>query len=272
MSRAFISLTSDFGVQTQGVGLMRAVALSIAPEAHIIDLMHGLPPFDVTAAARTMESVQYLPVGSHVCVCDPGVGTSRKAIVCETARGDFLIGPDNGVLLPAAQILGGALRAHEILNRKYMREPVSPIFHGRDIFAPAAAHLATGVPIGELGPLLDPKILAAQPYEEAYRDGNMIIARIIQINRFGSLHLNVSHALWDGLNLSSQRMLRVETQKHGLMQLSVCRTFGDVPNGCCLILKDDYGRVEIAKNLGSFVKDHPLDVRDEVIIHLDVSQ
>src|SRR5690348_8066918 len=115
----FISLTSDFGVQSQGVGLMEATARTIAPHATVLHLMHGLPSFDTIAAARTLESVAYLPVGAHVCVCDPGVGSDRKAIAIQVVRGDFLIGPDNGVLRPASRVLGGVLRIHELTNPQF---------------------------------------------------------------------------------------------------------------------------------------------------------
>lgn len=268
MPKPFISLTSDFGVQSQGVGIMHGVALSIAPEANVIHLMHGLPAFDVIAAARTMETVKDLPVGYHVCVCDPGVGTSRRALICQTMRGDYLIGPDNGVLLPAARKLGGVKEVRSITNESYMRLPVSPIFHGRDIFAPSAAHLATGVPFETFGPQVATSELVAAPYEEAILSGKTIKARIIQINHFGSIHLNVSHELWDSLALDQRRSIQADLPGGRAVHLKVGQTFGDVPKGENLILKDDYSRVAIAKNMGSFVKEHPLVIGDDVTIHI----
>ena len=157
MKKPLITFTSDFGVQSQGVGIMEAVALEINPEANIIHLMHGLPDFNLFYAARVMETINYIPVGCHVCVVDPGVGTKRKPIIIETGRGDFLIGPDNGVLIPATRFLHGIKNAVEITNENYMRKPVSPIFHGRDIFTPAAAYLSKGVKIEEFGKRLNPK-------------------------------------------------------------------------------------------------------------------
>ena len=142
MKNQFITLTSDFGVQSQGAAIMEAVAFEINPDAKVIHLMHGLPDFNLFYAARTMETVNCIPTGCHVCVVDPGVGTKRKPIIIETIRGDFLIGPDNGVLIPATRFLGGIKNAVEITNRKYMRHPISPVFHGRDIFTPAAAYLS----------------------------------------------------------------------------------------------------------------------------------
>ena len=160
MSRKLITLTSDFGVQTQGVGTMEVIARSIAPEAHVVHLMHGLPEFDILSAARTMETVRFLPSGVHVCVCDPGVGTARRGVAIEVARGDFFVGPDNGIFSSACRLLGGVKRVCQLTNDEFHRKPVSPIFHGRDIFAPVAAHLATGVAIERVGPAVDPKSLA----------------------------------------------------------------------------------------------------------------
>lgn len=258
-----ISLTTDFGVQSQGVGLMEGVVFSIAPEAKVIHLMHGLPPFDIVAAGRTLETVRYLPVGHHVCVCDPGVGTPRRALACEVERGDRLIGPDNGVLLPAARVLGGIRVVREITNSAYMRHQVSPIFHGRDIFAPAAAHLHTGIPIEELGPAVPREDLVAAPYEEATVAGDRsLTVTAIQVNRFGSVHLNVLHEEWDRMALAPGDLVDVLLPDGSSVALPVARTFGDVEPSAALILKDDYGRVEIAKNLASFVEDHPVRVGD----------
>jgi S-adenosylmethionine hydrolase len=264
--KKIISLTSDFGVQTQGVGIMEGTALAIAEDAHVIHLMHGLPAFDLLAAARTMETVRYLPVGSHVCVCDPGVGTERRGIVCQVGRGDFLIGPDNGVLLPACNFLGGLMKVRELLNPEYMLNPVSPLFHGRDVFAPAAAHLSNGVPIEEFGPAIDPLELKLAPYVEATVENGVIFARVIQINRYGSIHLNITHAVWDSFGVRNGNSVTLRFANDELMQVAVCRTFGDVRPGACLILRDDYGRVEVAMNLGSFVRDHTIRIGDTVDI------
>jgi S-adenosylmethionine hydrolase len=266
--RKFISLTSDFGAQTHGVGIMEGTALSIAPDANVIHLMHGLPVFEIIAAARTMETIFYLPVGCHVCVCDPGVGTDRKAIICEVARGDHLIGPDNGVLIPACQTLGGIKKVREITNPHYMLQPVSPTFHGRDIFVPAAAHLTNGVPLDEFGPNVDPTALAPGPYDEAIVNDGLVVATIIQINRYGSIHLNIRHEQWDSLGLTEGHSVVLRLPSGLEVHLPVCRTFGVVPKGQCLILKDDHGRVEIAKSLGSFVQQYPVGVGELVEIVL----
>jgi len=265
MSRAFISLTSDFGVQSQGVGVMEGVARAIAPEANVVHLMHGLPAFDITAAARTLETISHLPVGSHVCVCDPGVGSARKAIIIEVKRGDFLVGPDNGVLIPASRVLGGIARAYEIKNEKYMRLPVSPIFHGRDVFVPAAAHLATGVAVTEFGPALALESLAAPAYDEATIEARKVKCRVIQINKFGSLHLNIRQDLWDTLHVREGGSVTLISRLPPI-KLPFGRTFSDVPKQECLILKDDFGRMEIAMNMGSFAERYPLKIGEDVVL------
>ena len=258
-----ITLSSDFGVQSQGVGIMEGVALEINPEAHVIHLMHGLPDFDLFYAARTMETINYLPIGYHICVVDPGVGTKRKPIIIETGRGDYLVGPDNGVLIPATRFLGGIKKVVEITNKKYMRLPVSPVFHGRDIFTPAAAHLSKGVKIEEFGKQLDEKQLVNAPYEEAAIKNKQINAKIISINKFGSLHLNITHDAWDKCNKNKKINLKINNKN---MKIPFATTFGDVGIGKPLIIKDDYGRIEIALNRDSFAKKHKVKIGDDVVI------
>lgn len=262
-----ITLTSDFGVQTQGVGAMEAIAFSIAPQARLIHLMHGLPEFNTIAAARTLEGLKTFPVGFHVCVCDPGVGTSRLALALKVARGDILIGPDNGVLLPAARLLGGIKEARSIENPKVMREEVSPIFHGRDLFVPTAAHLANGSSLQEVGPSVEIEKLHAAPYEEATMDGGIVQAQVIQINRFGSIHLNILHHNWDELQFRLGDKIRVRIASKEVTPL-YARTFGEVPKGECVILKDDYGRIEIARNMARFVDQYSVTIGQQVQISL----
>ena len=265
MKKPFITLTSDFGVQSQGVGIMEAVALEINPKAHLIHLMHGLPDFNLFYAARTMETVNYLPVGCHVCVVDPGVGTKRKPIIIETGRGDFLIGPDNGVLIPTTRFLRGIKKAVEITNEKYMRKPVSPVFHGRDIFTPAAAYLSRGVKTEEFGKKINPKDLAKAPYEEAKIGDNQIEARIISTNKFGSLHLNIMHSEWDKFKVKFGNLIKLNFKNISL-NIPYAITFGDVEKGKPLIFKDDYGRMEVALNQDSFVKKYKVKIGDNVVI------
>jgi S-adenosylmethionine hydrolase len=262
--RPLITLTSDFGVQSQGIGIMEGVIASTAPDARVIHLMHGLPDYNICSAARTMENIVHLPIGVHVCVVDPGVGTKRRGVILKTRRGDFLVGPDNGIFIPALRLLGWA-DGVEIANRKYMREQVSPIFHGRDVFAPAAAHLANGVALDEFGPSIAFDSLAESPYEEATVANGAIKATVIHINKYGSVHLNILHKAWDGFGLRTGGAVAFSKGKKAIM-LPVASTFGDVPVGKPLILKDDYGRVEVAINQGNFAEKHGIRLGDACTI------
>lgn len=265
MKQPLITLTSDFGVQSQGVGIMEGVVFEINSYAKVIHLMHGLPDFGLSYAARTLETVNYLPVGCHVCVVDPGVGTKRKPIIIETKRGDFLVGPDNGVLIPATRFLGGIKKVVEITNKMYMKNPVSPVFHGRDMFAPAAAYLSKGVKIWEFGRKLNADELAKAPYEEAVFGGGKIKSKIISINKFGSLHLNITHKEWGKFNAKLNVSVKLKF-KSKLVSMPFAETFGDVKKGSPLIFKDDYGRIEVALNHDSFAKKYNVKIGDEVVI------
>jgi hypothetical protein len=148
-SRPFVSLLTDFGARDPSAAICRAVVLGIAPDALVVDVSHEVTKYRIDEGALLLWSaLPYLPLGAHVAVVDPGVGTERLAIAVETVRGDVLVGPDNGVLWPGAERLGGITRAHVISNPMYRLPVVSSSFHGRDIFSPAAAHLALGVPVG----------------------------------------------------------------------------------------------------------------------------
>lgn len=265
MKNPIITLTSDFGVQSNGVGMMEAVALEINPKAHVIHLMHGLPDFNLFYAARTMETIDQVQIGYHVCVVDPGVGTKRKPIIIQTKRGDYFIGPDNGVLIPGARFLKGIKKAVEITNKKYMRKPISPIFHGRDIFTPAAAYLSKGIDIGKFGKKIDPENLAKAPYEEAIMEEDKIRARVISINKFGSLHLNITHGTWDrfGAKLNDLFDLFFGNEE---VEAHFATTFGDVYKGEPLITKDEYGRIEVALNQDSFEKRYKVKIGDDFVI------
>lgn len=266
MKKPFISLTSDFGVGSQGIGIMHAVALDICPEAEIIDLRHGLPGFDVTEGAWTLESIQYLPVGCHVCVVDPGVGTSRRGIIIKTGRGDYLIGPDNGVLVPAAErILGGIEKAVEIKNQKYMRKPVSPVFHGRDVFTPAAAWLCKGIDISEFGPEIKPENLVKAPYGEAEVKPGYVSGEIIHVNHFGSIFVNVGQKDFRKSGIKYKDDVLIET-KNRKIRTKFLKTFGEVPKGKPVMFPDDYGRIEIAINMGNFSERFAVNLKDKILI------
>ena len=153
-----ITFLSDFGLQDDFVGTCHGVIRRIAPDEAVIDITHGIEPQQILQGALVLAStLPYMPEGVHLAVVDPGVGTERKALVLRSGDGRLYVGPDNGLLVPAAERLGGIVGAWELRNPAYRLEPVSRTFHGRDLFAPAAAHLAVGVDPSELGPALTPR-------------------------------------------------------------------------------------------------------------------
>lgn len=259
-----ISLSSDFGVQNKGIAVMEAVALEICPTAKIFNMSHGIPSFGISQGARVLEAVAYLPVGCHVMVVDPGVGTERKGIVIETGRGDKLIGPDNGVLLPATGFLGGFKRAFHLKNEKYYRKPVSPVFHGRDVFTPAAAHICAGIELEEFGPELKQEELVKAPYSEAVAEENRIVAQIIDVNNFGSVFLNVMQRVMHDLFKPGDTINASVNGKK--FDLPYKRTYGEVEQGELLIIDDDFGRVEVAVNQGFFADKFNAKVGDTILL------
>jgi len=149
----FITFLSDFGLKDDFVGTCHGVMKRIAPESQIIDITHGIPPTSILQGALVLaNTIDFMPIGVHLAIVDPGVGGPRRPLALRDAEGRLYVGPDNGLLLPAAS-RQGVDQAHELANPEYALGSISRTFHGRDLFAPAAAHLATGVPLEELGRL-----------------------------------------------------------------------------------------------------------------------
>ena len=188
-----VSLLTDYGLDDEFVGVVKSVIRDLAPHVTVVDLTHGVRPFDVRGGSLALaRAIPYVPDGVVVAVVDPGVGTSRKAIAVEVADGaGVLVGPDNGLLAPAVALAGGATRAVELDNAGYHLEAPGATFAGRDVFAPAAAHLCNGVDLDDLGSSLDSALLVpgmiALPRTEA--DG--IHAEVLWVDRFGNCQLNV---------------------------------------------------------------------------------
>ncbi|NBD35651.1 MAG: hypothetical protein GVY30_06595, partial [Chloroflexi bacterium] len=190
-----ISLTTDFGIQDAYVGIMKGVMARIAPSAPLVDITHTVPPQDVRAAAYLLwTALPYFPEESvHLVVVDPGVGTQRRAIAARTAWGT-LVGPDNGVF----SYLWAATAPQQVValqNTAYQRPQVSQTFHGRDIFAPAAAHLARGVPLAELGPAVSD--LVRLPAPRLTVSGTRLEGEVLHIDHFGNVITSVGCLVWD---------------------------------------------------------------------------
>ncbi len=256
-SRPFVSLLSDFGLRDPSAGIMRAVVAGICPAANIVDIAHEVDKFAIRDGALLLWSaVPYLPIGAHVAVVDPGVGTARKGIAIQTLRGDYLVGPDNGLLMPAAARLGGITRAHLLEDPRYSLPEISSSFHGRDVFAPAAAHLADGVAIDQLGRAVDPRRLAELEWPRPAILPGRLASQAIYLDTFGNVKLSalvedLASAL-PGLQLGERLVVRIGAGA-ALREIGMpwVRTFGEVPTGTPLLTTDSYGRVSLALHQGS---------------------
>jgi S-adenosylmethionine hydrolase len=189
----YVSFLSDYGRTDEFVGVCHAVMVDIAPDLRVVDITHDIPPFDVRAGALALvRAVQYLPEGVVLAIVDPGVGTDRRCIAVRV-DGGFLVGPDNGLLAPAVTMLGGPMDVVALENTEYQLPAPGPTFAGRDIMAPAAAHLASGVALAELGPAIDPVTLAPGlvPLPQEGDDGT-IAGEVLWVDRFGNCQLNVA--------------------------------------------------------------------------------
>jgi S-adenosylmethionine hydrolase len=249
----YISFLTDFGTDT-APAVCRGVIWSIAPEARINDLTHTSRSFGIRDGAFLLWSaVPYLPIGIHLAVVDPGVGTERRPIAIRAARGDLLVGPDNGLLLPAAERLGGVVGAHALENRALWRGTVSHTFHARDIFAPVAAHLASGTPIEEVGPPIDPDELVALVLPRATVDGGGLDTSVLFVDTFGNCRLAGQPAdlaaLRSRLEAGDRFAVRIGAT---WVQVEWQPTFGAVAPGDPLLYEDaDYAGLAIGVNQGS---------------------
>ena len=188
-----ISFLSDFGHQDEFVGVVHSVVRSIAPEVAMVDLTHGIRPHDVRAGALALaRSVEYLCPGVVLAVVDPGVGTDRRAVAVEVGDGvSVLVGPDNGLLASAVAMVGGASRAVELTNTDYQLPRLGSTFDGRDVFAPAAAHLAMGVELTDLGPLVDPASLMPGLLPIIGVEDGALVMEALWIDQYGNVQLNI---------------------------------------------------------------------------------
>jgi S-adenosylmethionine hydrolase len=258
--RPFISFMTDFGVGSSAAAVCRGVMLDIAPDARLVDVTHAIRHFALRDGAFLLaRSVPYFPVGVHVAVVDPGVGTARRPIALQVGRGDFLVGPDNGLLAPAAHALGGLVAARVLENRALWLPTVSHTFHGRDIFSPVAAHLATGTPFAAVGPAVDPADVTKLDLPIATpRDGGLDTS-VLLIDAFGNCRLagETSDLVTAFGEMERGRRFDLILPARGTraaerVPVPWVGTFGDVPVGSPLLFEDaDYAGPALAINLGS---------------------
>jgi S-adenosyl-L-methionine hydrolase (adenosine-forming) len=261
----FITFLTDFGLQDDFVGTCHGVIKRIVPDVEIIDITHGVPPRQVLQGALTLaNALPYMPVGIHLAVVDPGVGGARRPLALRDGEGRIHVGPDNGLLIPAAEKLGGIVEAHELANPAYALESVSRTFHGRDLFAPAAAHLARGVPLAELGPPIAADALARIDLPQPEIGTTRIRASVISIDRFGNVQLNLgrSHLERAGIVPGMRLELALDGERYYAV---AARTFADARRGDIILYEDAYRNVSIAISDGNaaevFDARHGQDVR-----------
>lgn len=258
-----VTFLSDYGLTDDFVGVCHAVIARIAPEARVIDLSHGVPRHDVRTGALTLaRALPYAPTGVHLAVVDPEVGAERRAVAIRCRDEDrILVGPDNGLLMAAAHTFGGPLEAVDIGRSPHRLEPLAATFHGRDIFAPVAAHLAAGVPLAgagdpigvdELTPLLLPSPLLGE---------NRIEAHALAIDSFGNVQLDVSHEQLAGSGLKMGRAVRIQGEP-----AQFARTFAEVAPGELLLYEDAYRTLALAVNRGSAAQQLGLALDDTVVL------
>jgi S-adenosylmethionine hydrolase len=264
--RPFVTFLSDFGATDQFAGICHGIVNRVCPEATVIHLTHGIRPQAVGEGARVLaRSVPYLPVGVHMAVVDPGVGSERRAVALRTTDGRLFVGPDNGLLVPAAEACGGVELAVEIAERRFMLGEVSHTFHGRDIFSPVAGHLAGGLDPRELGPQVDPAQLVRCQMDGFQLDGTRLTAAVQHVDRFGNIELSVSFA---DLGTLFQAGRQVEIEADEDRYYAVCaETFADVGAGELVLYEDSDRSLSLAINRGRAAE--LLDVPVGELLHLE---
>jgi S-adenosylmethionine hydrolase len=247
-----VTFLSDYGVSDDFVGVCHGVIARICPPARIIDLTHGIPRHDVRMGAIALAgALPYLPEGVHLAVVDPDVGASRRAIAVQVADGRRLVGPDNGLLSLAAQAAGGVVAAVDIAQSPLRLEPVSATFHGRDIFAPVAAHLAGGMALEEAGRPLDPDQLVSLTLPEpVFAPSGAVSAEVLYRDTFGNLGLNVTHAHLPASGLRIGRTVTVGRPGAEPLAARFVRTFADGQRGELILYEDAYRRLAVAVSHG----------------------
>jgi S-adenosylmethionine hydrolase len=261
--RRIITLLSDFGLVDSYVSEMKAVILSIYPEACIVDISHNVRKFDIRMGSfLLLRASRFFPNGTiHLAIVDPEVGTERRPIIIETER-NFYVGPDNGLLIPSSK-MDGIKHIHVISNPKYMLSKISRTFHGRDIFSPAAAYLAKGVPISDFGPeIFDPIIPS---FAEANVHDGLIEGEVVYIDDFGNIVTNIAQSNIASAGISEGDILLVKVRDKNL-RLKLCRAYGCLPKNELLTIIGSGGFLEISVNQGSALKRLGVDVGEKIII------
>jgi S-adenosyl-L-methionine hydrolase (adenosine-forming) len=239
-----VTFLSDYGLADEFVGVVHGVIARLCPGARVIDLGHGVPRQDVLGGALMLErALPFTPPGVHLAVVDPEVGARRRAVALRTLEEDrLLVGPDNGLLVPAAERFGGVAEAVDVSASAWRLEPVSATFHGRDLFAPVSAQLASGEPLAGAGPPLDPAALVRLEIPGAQVVDGDLRATVVHVDGFGNAQLAATH---------EQAPFRLgDSLAVGDVPVRYVRTFADVTPGDALLYEDAAGRLALAVNTG----------------------
>ncbi len=243
-----ITFLSDYGHADDFVGVCHGVIATITPDARVLDVSHGVPRHDVRSGAMILRrALPYFPAGVHLAIVDPEAGSERGAIALRTAEEDrILVGPDNGLLSLAAQRFGGAVEAVDLSRSPHRLEPTSATFHGRDIFAPIAAHLAGGAPLAGAGDPIDPDEIVRIDMPLARAEADELVAHAIAFDRFGNVTLDVEHEELAMIGMKLGHPMTVNGDR-----AVYATTFADVPAGELLVYEDAYRTLALAVNRGS---------------------
>lgn len=246
-----ITFLSDFGRSDEFVGVVHGVLAKLAPEARVIDLTHDVPQGNVRSGALALtRAIRYLPEGVLLAVVDPGVGTQRRAIAAETSWGYF-VGPDNGLMSPAVAMLGGAHRIVTIENPETRIPSPGETFHGRDVFAPAAALLASGeASIDDLGPVVDPNTVIPLLLPLPDIESGRAIGEVWWVDKFGNCQTNIDPDVLAELGIVAGATLRLSIGAT-VTEISWATAYGEVEKGEPLIHVDSAGLLAIAVRSGS---------------------
>lgn len=262
-----VCFLSDFGLADDFVGTCRGVIAGISPSTTVVDLTHDVPGFRIEAGAEILRhATRYMPSNAiFLAVVDPGVGTKRTGLALQ-AGDAYLVGPDNGLLIPAAEALGGISAAVALTNPEYQIHPVSNTFHGRDVFSPAAAHLAAGVEMEKLGENVDPDDLIRISVPEAGEDDGEggLLVRILSVDRYGNARLSV---MQENAGLEYGQSLKIDAGD-GVMSVRYVETFGSANAGELILVPDSHWRLSLAINTGNAAQALALGVGDRVRLFL----
>lgn len=250
MSRPIVTFLSDFGSSDPFVGICHGVIVRTCPDAEVIHLAHGIQPQSVGQGSRVLAAAMaYLPVAVHMAVVDPGVGSERRAVCLQSGDGRRFVGPDNGLLIAAAEASGGIELAVEITAGEYMLPAVSRTFHGRDVFAPVSGHLAAGLDPTLLGHAVDPSTLVRVRELSGTLEGSLLTATVQMVDRFGNIQL-ASRPSDVGDLFESGRVVEV-ARGDGRYYATCALTFADVDRGELVVYEDSERQLSVAINRGN---------------------